>query len=474
MDYMDLISDPVTLPQPRARCSSSPRGLASLAKRAYDVVLSLFGLVALSPLFLAIAALIKTTDHGAVFYRQRRIGLGGKPFLIWKFRTMRPQAEATGPLVTSDRDARVTPIGRVLRKTKVDELPQLWNVLKGEMSLVGPRPEIPKYVECYTPEQRAILKFKPGITDLASVHFRNEEMLLTNAQDVEEFYVRHCIPKKLQLNLEYAAQANLLTDTWIILQTLCPYWICLLTAYSLVLAASFLLSCQLVYDFTLPSRLYRDLAGTLLAFVAVQLGALIWRKQCKGLLSYFSLPELRQISTALGFACLLLLGLRAVAPGWPPRNVILVDALVSFCALSGLRLLLRHWRESSSAGEAALDEAPVRVGIIGAGGAGSQLARELMLKKRFGRSVVAFFDDDVQKWHKLLHNIPVVGMPECLLEGWAGKLDEVIIAMPEATAGRIRQVGRLLQQAGLRAYMAPSMHTVWSWNGHHSSGESRL
>ena len=138
------------------------------------------------------------------------------------------------------------------------------------------------------------------------------------------------------------------------------------------------------------------------------------------------------------------------------------------------RLLLRRWRESSSSEETELENAPLRVGIIGAGGAGSQLALELMSKKRFGRSVVAFFDDDVQKWHRLLHNIPVIGMPECLLDGWAGKLDEVIIAMPEATAGRIRQVGRLLQQAGLRAYMAPSMHTVWSWNGHHSSGESRL
>src|SRR5439155_7550192 len=131
-----------------------------------------------------------------------------------------------------------------------------------------------------------ILNFKPGITDLASVHFRNEELLLKNAQDVEEFYIRHCIPKKLQLNLEYAAKANLLSDTWIILQTVCPYWICLLVVYSGVLAASLLLSCQFVYDFALRPRPDRDLDSTMIAFVAVQLGALIWRKQCKGLLSY--------------------------------------------------------------------------------------------------------------------------------------------------------------------------------------------
>jgi len=109
-----------------------------------------------------------------------------------------------------------------------------------------------------------------------------------------------------------------------------------------------------------------------------------------------------------------------------------------------------------------LDNSPVRVGIIGAGGAGSQLARELMFKKQFGREVVAFFDDDFQKWHKFIHDIPVVGMPECLIEGWAGKLDEVIIAMPEAPEERIQQIGQLLEKVGLRAYNAPSVHSLWS------------
>src|SRR5262249_49975179 len=253
--------------------------------------------------------------------------------------SMATRADRSGLLVTADGDARVTKIGRILRKAKLDELPQLWNVLRGEMSLVGPRPEVPRYVERYAPEQRNILNFTPGITDPASVHFRNEEMLLKNADDVEEFYVRHCIPRKLQLNLEYAARANLLSDTWIILQTICPYWICLLCIYSLVLAASFWLSCRLIYGPAPAPGLEQDFAGTMVAVVAVQLGALIWRKQCKGLLSYFSLPELRQVATALGFACLLLLGLWVLADrGWRLRNLILVDSLVSLCALSGFRL----------------------------------------------------------------------------------------------------------------------------------------
>jgi hypothetical protein len=376
---------------------------------------------------------------------------------------MVPQAEASGPLVTSDRDERVTTVGRFLRKTKLDEIPQLWNVLKGDMSLVGPRPEVPRYVQKYSPDQRAILRFKPGITDLASLHFRNEELLLKHAHDVEELYVRHCLPKKLDLNLKYAAAANLFSDTWIILQTICPYWTCVLFLYSLVLATSFWFSCLLVYDFKLPTQADADFAGALAAGVAVQLGALIWRKQCKGLLSYFSLPELKQVATALGFACLLLLGLSAFTHrSWPPRGLLVVDAFLSLCALGGVRLLFRYWRDSSSSQQPEFDGSPLRVGIIGAGNAGSQLARELMCTRRFRRSVVAFFDDDVQKWHKLLHDIPIVGMPECLLEGWAGKLDEVIIAMPEAPANRIRELSRLLHQAGLRAYTAPSVDSLWS------------
>ncbi len=436
--------------------------VASRAKRGYDLLFSAAGLVLLSPLFLMIAALIKIADGGAVFYRQLRVGQYGTPFWIWKFRTMTPAAERIGPLVTGDGDARVTRVGRWLRKTKLDELPQLWNVLKGDMSLVGPRPEVPKYVRRYTPGQRRILDLRPGITDLASVHFRNEEALLSHAEDVEEFYLRHCLPRKLRLNLEYAGRANLWRDTWIILQTVCPYWICLLSVYSLVLAAAFWLSCLLVYDFTLAHGPHVDFAGTLGAFVALQVAALIWRKQCRGLLSYFSLPELRQVASALGLACGVLLGLGAVASqNWPPRNLILVDTLLALCAISGLRLLLRHWRESLPAGEACTTSPPVRVGIIGAGATGSQVARDLIFKKWFGRAVVAFFDDDCQKWQKFIHDIPIVGMPECLLEGWATKLDEVIIAMPTAPASRVQELDQLLRGIGLRAYTMPSFLSLW-------------
>ncbi len=468
---LNSIQEKLAVQAPFHPGSGAPFAVA--AKRLYDILLSAGGLLVLSPLFLVIAVLVKLTSVGAVFYRQRRIGLHGQPLLMCKFRSMVPRADLNGPLVTSDGDRRVTGLGRFLRRTKLDELPQLWNVLRGEMSLVGPRPEVPKYVARYTPEQRQILNLKPGITDLASLHFRNEEMLLRHADNPEEFYLCHCLPKKLRLNLEYAQRANLFRDTWIILQTVCPYWICLFSVYGVVLAAAFGLSCWLAYDFAPPPMPILDLLGTLAAFLAVQLAALIWRKQCKGLLSYFSLPELRQVATALGLAGLLLLGLWALTrPSWPPPNLIFLDALLALCAISALRLGLRHWRERFSEAETPLAHPPVRVGIVGAGTAGSQVARDLIFERRLGRSVVAFFDDDFQKWHKLLHGIPVVGMPECLMEGWAGKLDEVIIAMPLAPSRRLREISQLLRQVGLRAYTAPSMHSLWLGNTNALLGET--
>jgi lipopolysaccharide/colanic/teichoic acid biosynthesis glycosyltransferase len=181
------------------------------------------GLILLSPLFLVLAVLVKWSDGGPVFYRQERVGLGGRLFRILKFRSMVIDADRLGIAVTRDGDPRITGVGRFLRKTKLDELPQLWNVFVGEMSLVGPRPEVPQYVARYTEAQRAILELKPGITDLATLRFRNEEALLRAATDTERFYLEHCVPRKIELNLAYARRAGIWSDTVIIMQTLLPW-----------------------------------------------------------------------------------------------------------------------------------------------------------------------------------------------------------------------------------------------------------
>lgn len=183
-----------------------------MAKRLLDLMGSALGLIVLSPLFLVVGLLIWANDRGPVFFRQERIGQGGRPFLIWKFRTMVMNAEALGSPLTVGRDPRITRVGHWLRKTKIDELPQLINVLLGQMSLVGPRPEVAAYVALYTPEQREVLQLRPGITDPASLRFRNEQELLAQAVDPEGWYVEVIMPEKIRLNLEYGRRASVRTD----------------------------------------------------------------------------------------------------------------------------------------------------------------------------------------------------------------------------------------------------------------------
>lgn len=193
------------------------------AKRSYDLCFAALGLLILSPLFLLIAVVVKLSDGGPVIFLQKRVGRYGRLFWIWKFRTMVVNAETQGPSVTKAGDQRVTTVGKVLRKTKLDELPQLWNVLHGEMSFVGPRPEVPRYVARYTAEQREVLNLKPGITDLATLEFRHEEELLRKVPDTEKFYAEYCLPRKIELNLAYNRHANLWQDTQIVLRSLFPF-----------------------------------------------------------------------------------------------------------------------------------------------------------------------------------------------------------------------------------------------------------
>lgn len=189
-------------------------------KRLFDLLWSTLGLFVLWPLFLIIAILIKLDDGGPVFYRQERVGYRGKLFKMWKFRTMIVNAERVGKPLTVGRDPRITRIGYWLRKFKLDELPQLINVFLGEMSLVGPRPEVPKYVALYNAEQKRVLDLMPGITDPASIKFKDENELLAQADDPEKFYIEKIMPEKIHLNLEYAERATLWSDFLIILQTL--------------------------------------------------------------------------------------------------------------------------------------------------------------------------------------------------------------------------------------------------------------
>ena len=196
---------------------------ASPARRVLDLVVAIPAVIVLLPVFVVVAAWIKLDSRGPVFFLQERVGLGGRSFRIFKFRTMVIDAEQRGTQITIGRDPRITPSGHFLRKYRLDELPQLFNVLKGEMSIVGPRPEVPRYVAFYNDEQRQILNFRPGLTSPATIEFSNEsEVLSQNADpaDPEAYYRTELMPAKIAIDLHYSLQATVWSDCAVIARTL--------------------------------------------------------------------------------------------------------------------------------------------------------------------------------------------------------------------------------------------------------------
>ena len=188
-------------------------------KRLFDIFFSFIGLLLLFPLFILVLILVKLDSKGPVFFLHERIGKNFKPFKICKFRTMKVHKENVGPQVTVGGDKRITKLGKYLRKYKIDELPQLINVLKGEMSFVGPRPEVKKYVDLYKTEYEKMLKIRPGITDPASIKYSREEIALSLSKDWEEDYIERILPEKIRLSLQYVDNHNIFTNLRLIFKT---------------------------------------------------------------------------------------------------------------------------------------------------------------------------------------------------------------------------------------------------------------
>jgi lipopolysaccharide/colanic/teichoic acid biosynthesis glycosyltransferase len=189
-------------------------------KRVFDVLAAFFGLIILLPILIIITIIILFDSKGGVFYRQNRVGLHQSNFNLVKFRTMKVGADNGSLLTIGNHDQRITKIGFWLRKYKLDELPQLWNILIGDMSFVGPRPEVGKYVALYTNEQKQILSVKPGLTDWASLKYIDEDQILGNIENPEEYYIQEIIPNKINENLKYIAHHNILVDLKIIFLTI--------------------------------------------------------------------------------------------------------------------------------------------------------------------------------------------------------------------------------------------------------------
>ena len=191
-----------------------------IVKRIFDFLVSLVGVIILSPIFIIVSIAIKLDSKGNILFLQKRVGRYGKEFNIYKFRTMVTDAEKLGKQITIGNDNRITKVGAFLRKFKIDELPQLFNVLLGDMSLVGPRPEVPKYVALYNDEQKRVLSIRPGITDMASLRYKDENDILGKVDNPEEYYINVIMKDKLSLNLEYIEKSNVFFDIYLIVKTI--------------------------------------------------------------------------------------------------------------------------------------------------------------------------------------------------------------------------------------------------------------
>jgi lipopolysaccharide/colanic/teichoic acid biosynthesis glycosyltransferase len=203
-----------------ARSRGGSKTVFDGAKRLFDVTAGILLLFLLSPLLLLIAFLVKRTSAGPIFYKQIRMGRGDRPFLIYKFRTMYADADQHGPAITSSDDPRITPVGQKLRGMKLDELPQIFNVLRGEMSFVGPRPQVTKFVNEFGPEYRAIvLAVRPGITGPTQLEFRNEELMLEGVEDREQYYIEHLLPTKCRMDAQYVENRSVAYDARVMCQT---------------------------------------------------------------------------------------------------------------------------------------------------------------------------------------------------------------------------------------------------------------
>lgn len=448
-------------------------------KRVVDAIVASIALVLLAPLLAIIALAIKLESRGPVLFKQQRLGLGFRPFAIYKFRTMRHDESGGGRVLTLQEDDRITRIGRVLRATKVDELPQLLNVVKGEMSLVGPRPEVKRYVDMFPNDYREILQVRPGLTDLASIKYRNEAALL-NAVDGEQEYVRRILPDKLRLAREYIRRSSPWFDFLLILRT----------AWSLVTPAEMPHSREID---ALQTRLLRYrrpivVAIHLLLIMAANYGAFLLRfdgsiawdqrqlfiqnigylivirglmfiplRMYEGLWRYTGIWDLRNIVVAvtLSTAVFYLLVHQIMGTLEYPRSIFFVDSILLICAMSGVRLARRAYLEMTPGPR------EKRVLIYGAGDAGEMVVRDMLRHPDSLYEPVGFIDDDPGKTGQRIHGVRVLGTRAELSRVITfTQPSEILVAIPAASPSTIRALVHALEEHKLPITTLPHVTDI--------------
>ena len=449
-----------------------------MMKRAFDVSVACLGLLITSPFLVLISILIKVDSHGPVIFRQVRVGKDLSPFKMYKFRTMFHKAATQGSLLTVGHDARVTRVGGLLRKLKLDELPQLVNVLIGDMSLVGPRPEVPRYVEPLRSEFADILVVRPGLTDLASVKYINESAVLACFPNPEEAYQTKILPEKLRLAKLYVRHMSFRLDVAILAQTLLrmvnlPYVAChipeldvapknvaakppspfpwarissfvvkwrrpviVLLDVGLIVAANYL-AFVLRFDGKLSPQEIEQFQSTILPLIGIRAIAFSIFGLHAGLWRYTSIWDLQNIVSGVLTSTMLFYGwvYWGMEIGNYPRSIFVIDCLLLIGFLTGVRLPSRIFREKW------IYRKRKKVLVVGAGDAGERVVREMKTRPEYHCQPIGFVDDQVSLVNKRIHGVRVLGtlgdLPR-LVEAY--KPEEVVIAVAKASPAFLRDL----------------------------------
>lgn len=447
-----------------------------MVKRALDLIGALVGLLVTAPILLVVALAIAIDSRGPLVYRQVRVGRGGRPFTLYKFRTMVVNAERMGAAVTCASDPRVTRVGRVLRSWRLDELPQLVNVIKGDMSLVGPRPEVPAAVARYSDRQRDVLSVRPGITGPTQLAWLDESELYPPGVDVLDYYVRNLLPRKLESDLHYVRTWSIRSDLIYLLKTgvvlarraglgrLPPRvqriarFTADVTAIAVAVVGSFLIR----FEGNVPRAEMSALVdGLPLALGAYALAFVAFRTS-RGLWRYAGLEDLQRLVKACGIGALL--SIVPASAAQYPRSIIVLTPILGVLLMAGLRLAARLGAQLAA--EVQPLRSARRVLVVGAGKTGEAVAREILTAPELGYDLVGFVDDDVSLRGALIHGRPVLGTPAELEEIAGGRrIEEVIIALPVLVPSELRGLNERCARAGLEVRIVPSLDQLVSGDG---------
>ena len=465
-------------PSTAAAAQASVEFKEDRAKRVFDIVVSLLGTLIASPIFLGIAMLVKLDSPGPVFFRQRRAGQLGKEFKIFKFRTMVDGAYLMGSRLTVKRDPRITRLGRILRWSKLDELPQLFNVLLGDMSLIGPRPEDPFFVKRYTDEQRRALSVRPGVVGPSQIYARDEvEDYPEGIKDTEAYYLEHILPEKLTRDVAYVEEASFRGDVVLLIKGLWTtvrgtlkakyFWerrrrLALMAIDLVLVAVAYMAALMIRLDGDLPELGYT--LQTLVVILLVRPPLLAYFGSYQGIISYFGLWDMMSIFKAVSVGSLVVAGVTYLV-GFQshPRSVFFMDWAILLFLLCSSRYLLRAWVRKHPRH---VREARENVIVVGAGLGGEQIGRALLDDPVSSFNPIGFIDESIERWGSRIHGIKVLGGPDELkLALSANGVQAVFVCLSDLREGTAEEVADICAGASVECRVVPALSELLKTNG---------